>query len=163
MTDIKKRICLPLSDVHQYILTADTCPHPKKRRCRENLDYSEWKKKTPVAPPSGMPLHGCELDRFINRINHECHNLPMKPGTRVWINLGISNGKWPAIVWAPQYCRKEDLPDVLLAYRPGNYLVSFYGEHSLMWVKEKQTSESARETESSMIHALETWGKKHKK
>lgn len=160
MSDIKKRICLPLSDVHQYLLPTDKFPHPQPKRCRENLDYSE--SKPPVTPPS-MPVHGYELEVFINGINHECHELPMKPGTRVWINLGISNGKWPAIIWAPQYCRKEDLPDVLLTYKTGNYLVTFYGEHSLMWVKERQTSLSTKEIEASLIHALEIWGKKHKK
>lgn len=160
MTDIKKRIRLPLSEVHRYIISDDSSSTIQMKRSRDDSEYSRWKQ--PVAPPS-MPVSGTKLQEFICRINQECHSLEMKPGTRVWVNLGTSNGRWPAIVWALQYCRKDDLSDVLLTYKPGRYLVNFYGEHSLMWIKEKQMLLAVEQIDSDSNDALEAWGKKHKK
>lgn len=160
MTDIKRRICLPLSDVHQYVLKAEVSSRPRSKRSKETSDYSEWKR--PIPSPT-MPVYGSKLEEFIDTVNQECHGLKLKPGTRVWVNLGISNGTWPAVVWALQYCRKDHLPDVLLTYKSGCYLVNFYGEHSLMWIKEKQMKLAATVTEPGLISSLEAWGKKNKR
>lgn len=160
LTDIKKRICLPLSDVHQYVIFEETKSDSHSKRFREDLEHSKWKKL--VAPPS-MPVNGYELEEFILKINQACHSLETKPGTKVWVNLGSANGKWPAIVWALQFCRKDDLPDVILTYKAGRYLVNFYGEHSLMWIKEKQMSLAIKGDESDLYDTLVIWGKKHKK
>jgi hypothetical protein len=159
MTDFRSlRIQLPLPEVYQYVINTDA-DGPKQKKSRNEPQYARWKQ--PVAPPS-MPVNGLKLEQYIERIDRECHGKPFKPGTRVWCNLGTLHGQWPAIIWAIRYCRKDELADALLTYRSGRYLVTFYGEHSLMWVRSEQVCLATNKIDRDLKDVLESWGRKHK-
>jgi hypothetical protein len=161
MTDFPKlRIFLPVSEALEFVII-DSTPSKgnSKRVCHDSGQSCRWKQ--PIAPPS-MPVNGPKLEELIDKVDMECHGFAIKPGTRVWVNLGLANGNWPALVWSVKKCRMDDLADILLAYKAGRYLVTYYGEHSLMWVKPQKVSLAVEDEDRSLIESLELWGRKHR-
>jgi hypothetical protein len=57
---------------------------------------------------------------------------------------------------------KDDLADVILTHKAGRYLVAYYGEHSLMWVKSEKVSLAVENDDMGQIDRLELWGRKNR-
>jgi len=159
LTDFKGlRIMIPVSEAVNYVIDEPDTEHKPKRQ-REEPAECVWK---PPPPPKDMPTSGPALEEFVQKLDVECHGFSIKPGTRVWVNLGSANGNWPALVWSLMHCRKDDLADVILTHKPGHSLVAFYGEHSLMWVKPCKLRAAVESEDVGQIEALEHWAKKNR-
>jgi hypothetical protein len=104
MTDFKGlRIMIPISEAAGYLIEEAVNTEPRPKRVREEAAECTW--KVPAAPRN-MPTSGPGLEELIQKLDVHCHQLPIKPGTRIWVNLGASAGRWPALVWSLMHCRK---------------------------------------------------------
>lgn len=104
MTDFRGlRIMIPVSEAAEYVIEESVSAEPKQKRVRDEAAECTW--RPPVAPKN-MPTSGPGLEELIQKLDVHCHQLPIKPGTRIWVNLGASAGCWPALVWSLMHCRK---------------------------------------------------------
>jgi len=104
------RIMIPISEAAEYVIEEAVNTEPRQKRVREEAVECTW--KVPAAPKN-MPTSGPGLEELIQKLDVDCHQLPIKPGTRIWVNLGASAGCWPALVWSLLHCRKVRAPDHL--------------------------------------------------
>lgn len=173
MTDFKKmKLQLPLGAIQQWLLPKQGTKRSRDtgsdRGCDKGGDGRSfaWYDK-PVAVertrrPAGIPLHGPGLSDYMGQLS-QVESVLHPPGTQLWVRIiGGGRVQHPGVAWRFDLCKRLDMGDLILSYRPGLVLVRFYGEHSSMWVR-PEDCELSPDEQGELVRQLKAWGRQEHK
>ncbi|CAL8470267.1 g9809 [Coccomyxa elongata] len=107
-----------------------------------------------------LPRSGAALLRRISQISQDTSSRWVV-GTQLLAKVRGWKCHWPAVVWNVRLCLLKDMNQLLESYKQGRLLVRFYGERSMMWVREEDVQEGS--LDDSHVEEMQIWGRLHKK
>ncbi|KAK9915696.1 hypothetical protein WJX75_002780 [Coccomyxa subellipsoidea] len=68
---------------------------------------------------------------------------------------------WPVVVWSARLCLRKDMAQLLESHKQERMLVRFYGERSMMWVREEDLQEGS--LDDGHVAEMQNWERLHRR